>query len=117
MEDCSCFTEKHGEIKRKLESSADYKNAVEDMSKMFSLLGDASRMKILLALKEGELCVYRICETIGGKQSAVSQHLRKLKDNRLVKSRKDGNQVLYSISDEHVVNIIDMALQHRDCKD
>ncbi|MBR5387903.1 MAG: winged helix-turn-helix transcriptional regulator [Clostridia bacterium] len=115
MEDCSCFTGKHAEIKRKLENSPDYRRAVEDMSKMFSLLGDASRMKILLALKEGELCVYRICETIGGKQSAVSQHLRKLKDGNLVKSRKDGNQVLYSLSDEHVVSIINMAIQHRHC--
>lgn len=76
------------------------------------MLGEPSRMKIILALMEGELCVYHICEITGGKQSAVSQHLRKLKDNRLIKSRKVATQVLYSIDDEHVYSIVKIALEH-----
>ena len=65
---------------------------------------------------EGELCVYHICEITGGKQSATSQHLKKLKDNFIVKSRKEANQVLYSIADEHVKFIVKTAIEHKDCK-
>lgn len=79
------------------------------------MLGEPNRMKIILALMEGELCVYHICEIVGGKQSAVSQHLRKLKDNHIVKSRKDGTQVLYSIADEHIYSIVKSALEHTHC--
>ena len=111
----SCFTKNHEIIKNKLTNSEEYKTAVDDMSNTFSLLGDSTRMKILLALMEGELCVYHICEITGGKQSAISQHLRKLKDKHIIKSRKESNQVLYSISDEHITTIINLALEHRNC--
>ena len=110
-----CFTDKHEEIKRKLSASIDFLNEVDEASKIFSMLGEPNRMKIILALMEGELCVYHICEITGGKQSAVSQHLRKLKDNHIVKSRKDANQVLYSICDDHVYTIVNMALEHAKC--
>lgn len=112
----TCGSEKHESIKQKLENNAEYAKSVNDVAKMFSLLGDVSRMKILLALIEGELCVFHICEITGGKQSAVSQHLRKLKDNHLVKSRKDGNLVLYSLADEHIASLIKTALEHRHCE-
>ena len=112
----SCGSEKHETIRNKLENNAEYVKSVNDVTKMFSLLGDFSRMKILLALCEGELCVFHICEITGGKQSAVSQHLRKLKDNHLVKSRKDGNLVLYSLADEHIASLIKTALEHRHCE-
>ncbi len=111
-----CGSEKHETIRNKLENNAEYVKSVNDVTKMFSLLGDVSRMKILLALCEGELCVFHICEITGGKQSAVSQHLRKLKDNHLVKSRKDGNLVLYSLADEHIASLIKTALEHRHCE-
>lgn len=114
MEKCSC--EKHLAIKERLNNSSEYVTEVENASKIFSLFGDVNRMKILLALTEGELCVYHISEIIDLKQSATSQHLRKLKDSNLVKSRKEGNQVLYSIADEHVDEIIKIALKHASCK-
>lgn len=111
----NCCESNHEKIREMLSKSKEYNHNVQKVSGMFSLLGDASRMKILLALFEGELCVYHICEITGGKQSATSQHLRKLKDNNLVKSRKVANQVLYSLADEHVVDIIKFALEHKDC--
>lgn len=111
----NCKNRCHEEIKNKLENSAEYNKHVVDASNIFSLLGDASRMKILLALMEGELCVYHICEITGGKQSATSQHLRKLKDGHIVKSKKQGNQVLYSVADAHIKNIIKTALEHVSC--
>lgn len=110
-----CCTEKHEYIREKLLNSSEYVESVEDVSKIFSLLGDPSRMKIVLALMEGELCVYHLCEITGGKQSATSQHLRKLKDNGILKCRKEANQVLYSISDEHITSIVSTALAHKNC--
>ena len=110
-----CNTDKHEGIKAKLLSSEEYNKAVESASNIFALLGEPNRMKIILALMEGELCVYHICEITGAKQSATSQHLRKLKDNGIVKFRKEANQVLYSIADEHVVSIINNTLEHLKC--
>lgn len=116
MKDCICDTDKHESIRKKLSKSKDYLESVKNASNIFSLLGEPSRMKIILALMEGELCVYHICEITGAKQSITSQHLRKLKDNHIVKARKDANQVLYSIADEHIVTIIKTALEHKNCK-
>ena len=107
-----CITDKHEKIRNKLIDSAVYGEQVRQAGKIFSLLGDESRMKILLALIEGELCVYHICDITGNKQSATSQHLRKLKDGKIVKSRKVGNQVLYSLDDDHIVTILKTALAH-----
>ncbi|MBE5749983.1 MAG: helix-turn-helix transcriptional regulator [Clostridiales bacterium] len=111
----NCCEVKHEKIREMLKTSEDYLENVKTVSNIFSLLGEVNRMKILLALLEGELCVYHICEITGGKQSATSQHLRKLKDCHIVKSRKDANQVLYSLADDHVVNIIKLALEHKEC--
>jgi ArsR family transcriptional regulator len=113
MKDCT--SKNHQQIKDKILTSGDYLKRVEFASKIFALLSEPARVKILLALMEGELCVYHICETTGAKQSATSQHLRKLKDGNIIKARKEGNQVLYSLSDEHIVDIIDIALQHSKC--
>ena len=111
----SCFTDKHEKIRKKLSNSEKFLSGVEEASKIFAMLGEPVRMKIILALMEGELCVYHICEITGGKQSAISQHLRKLKDSKIVKSRKEANQVLYSICDEHIFTIVKTALEHSKC--
>ncbi len=111
-----CKLSEHEKIKEEISYSAEFNETVSKASNIFSLLGDESRMKIILALKKGELCVYHICEITGGKQSATSQHLRKLKDNNIVKSRKLGNQVLYSLADTHVSKIISLTIEHLNCK-
>ncbi|MBO4251455.1 MAG: winged helix-turn-helix transcriptional regulator [Clostridia bacterium] len=111
----NCFTDNHEKIRQKLVESDKFLSGVEDASKIFSMLGEPVRMKIILALMEGELCVYHICEITGGKQSAISQHLRKLKDSKIVKARKEANQVLYSICDEHILTIVKTALEHTKC--
>ena len=115
MEKCTCGTEKHESIKNRLKESETYQENVERVSRIFALLGEPNRMKIMLALMEGELCVYHLCEITGGKQSAISQHLRKLKDERIVKTRREANQILYSVADEHVSLIIKTALDHLKC--
>jgi DNA-binding transcriptional ArsR family regulator len=111
----SCANDKCAKIREKLIKSDEYVKSVEKASEIFSLLGEPARIKIVLALMEGELCVYHICDITGGKQSATSQHLRKLKDGNIVKAKKVGNQVLYSIADEHVKTIINTAILQHDC--
>ena len=82
----------------------------------FRIIGEPSRMKIVLALLQGEMCVYHIVEACGGTQSAVSHQLRVLKDNRVIRSRREGQNILYSIADEHIVKIIEISEAHLNCK-
>lgn len=77
---------------------------------------EPSRMKILLALRQGELCVYHIVQAVGGTQSAVSHQLRILRDNRIIKARRDGQNIVYSLADAHVVALIELACAHVRCE-
>lgn len=78
----------------------------------FKIIGDKTRMKILLALFESELCVCDIAVLLNMNQSAISHQLRVLKQAELVKYRKDGRVVYYSLDDDHVKNILDQGLVH-----
>ena len=83
-----------------------------DLAEFFSVMGDSTRIKILYLLFEGEMCVCDISDKLGMSMSAISHQLRVLKNARLVKFRKNGKSVLYSLDDEHVKTIINMANQH-----
>ena len=83
-----------------------------DLADLFKIFGDTTRIKILYALSEAEMCVGDIAELLGLTQTAVSHQLRVLKTNKLVKFRKDGKMVNYSLSDDHVTNIINMGMEH-----
>ncbi|MCD8307185.1 MAG: metalloregulator ArsR/SmtB family transcription factor [Clostridia bacterium] len=85
---------------------------IEEMAARFKAISEPSRVKILLALSDGELCVDHICEAVGGNQSAVSHQLRILKDNRILKSRREGKKILYSIADSHIMIMVEMAKEH-----
>ena len=89
---------------------------IERMCAAFKVLGEPSRMKILLALMGGELCVYHIAEAVGGNQSNVSHQLRILKDARIVRARRAGKNILYSVADEHVTAIVLMSRAHISCE-
>lgn len=94
-----------------------YKKAVTDletekMSIIFKMLSDRTRLRILLALKGQELCVAHLCDGVKMEQSAVSHQLKNLKAARLIKSRKDGKNVFYSLDDDHVLHIIEQVLEH-----
>ncbi|MBR1752829.1 MAG: winged helix-turn-helix transcriptional regulator [Ruminococcus sp.] len=83
-----------------------------DLSELFKVLGDPTRIRILCALSEGELGVSDIASLLGYTQSAISHQLRVLKQARLVKYRRDGKAVLYSVSDDHVHTMMAMGLEH-----
>lgn len=90
---------------------------IEEMGARFKVISEPSRLKILLALSLGELCVDHITEAVGGNQSAVSHQLKTLKDNKIIKSRRSGQKVLYSVSDWHVLTMINVAKEHLDCNE
>ena len=82
------------------------------MAQVFKLLGDPSRLKIVLALRRQEMCVCDLAALSGISESAVSHQLRRLKDLDLVRSRRHGQVIYYSLDDKHVALLLDIALRH-----
>lgn len=83
-----------------------------ELADLFKVFGDTTRIKILYALMEREMCVADIAELIGASQSAVSHQLRTLKQARLVKFQRDGKNVIYSLSDDHVYTVLAQGMTH-----
>ncbi len=83
-----------------------------DLAELFKAFSDSTRVKILLALFEGELNVSQLVEEIGATQTAVSHQLRSLKASHLVRCRRDGKNMFYSLADDHVKIIMDCAIEH-----
>lgn len=88
---------------------------IEKMCGIFRMLGEASRLKIVLALLEGDMCVYHLTEVCGGTFSGVSHQLRVLRDNKIVRTRRFGKNIEYSIADEHVREMVELAKAHLSC--
>ena len=88
--------------------------ALYDLAELFKVFGDSTRIKILYALFEAELCVGDIAQLLGMSQTAVSHQLRVLRTNKLVKGRKEGKIVFYSLANDHVRTIIDQGMEHVD---
>ncbi len=83
-----------------------------EMAELFKVFGDSTRIKILSILLDGEKCVQEIADASGSTQSAVSHQLRILKQARLVRNRRQGKQICYSLADDHVKTILGMAREH-----
>ena len=83
-----------------------------DLSDLFKIFGDTTRIKILYALLESEMCVCAIADLLGMTQSAISHQLRILKDADLVGKRRQGKTIFYSLADEHVRTIIGQGMEH-----
>lgn len=85
---------------------------IQNLSEMFKLFADETRLRIICAILNTELCVCDLSEILNLNQSTVSHQLQLLRSSKLVKYRKDGKQVYYSLEDAHIENIIKMALSH-----
>ncbi len=85
---------------------------VDRLAEVFKVFGDATRIKILWALFDTEICVLDLAGKIGMSQSAISHQLRVLKQARLVKSRREGKNTFYSLDDDHVKRIIEQGMIH-----
>ncbi len=83
-----------------------------DLADLFKVFGDTTRIKILYALMAQDLCVADLAEAIGATQSAVSHQLRTLKQSRLVRAKRDGKNVIYSLSDGHVHTMLAQGMTH-----
>jgi DNA-binding transcriptional ArsR family regulator len=87
-------------------------DVVYDLAELFKIMGDPTRIKILYALKERELCVCDLSELLDMSASAISHQLRVLRNNKLVKYRKEGRSVYYSLDDDHVMCLFGQGLEH-----
>ncbi len=83
-----------------------------ELSELFRIFGDSTRIKILYALLDAELCVGDLAEVLSLTQSSVSHQLRILKNAKLVKFRRDGKSIFYSLDDDHVKNILNLGMEH-----
>ena len=87
-------------------------NIIDLMAQFFGLLSDPTRLKIVFVLKNGELCVHEIANAIGLSISAVSHQLKLLKTAKMVKNRRHGKMVFYSLDDEHIEQLLSVADAH-----
>lgn len=87
-------------------------DTLDELEELFKIFGDSTRIKILYVLHIKEMCVMDISLALGMSQSAISHQLRVLRQTRLIRSRRDGKNIYYSLADEHVHTIISMGLEH-----
>ncbi len=83
-----------------------------DLADLYKVFGDYSRIRIMYVLRQEEMCVQDIADTLDMTQSAVSHQLKILKQNKLVSARRDGKSIFYSLADHHVSSILDMGKEH-----
>lgn len=108
---CACGSAEHPSPDQPPESLPD-EELLYDLADLFKVFGDTTRIKMLYALMGRELCVADLAELIGATQSAVSHQLRTLKQARLVKFQRDGKNVIYSLSDDHVYTMLAQGMTH-----
>ncbi len=108
---CNC-TIIHEDVVNRVRVDMPEEEKLYDLADLFKVLGDSTRVRILSALFQAEMCVCDISALLNMNQSAISHQLRVLKQTRLVKNRRDGKVVYYSLDDEHVKSIFDQGLIH-----
>ena len=111
FERCDCNV-LHEEVVSEVRKTIPDEETLGRLADFFKVLGDPTRVKILCALFHAELCVCDIAFLLGMTKSAISHQLRMLKQTRLVKYRKEGKVVFYSLDDEHIKTVFDQGLQH-----
>lgn len=83
-----------------------------DLADLFKVFGDSTRIRIMFTISDNEMPVTAIAEALNMEQSTISHQLRTLRQNKLVRVRRDGKQIYYSLDDDHVKKIIEMGLDH-----
>lgn len=107
-----CCEHVHTELVERIEKIMPEEETLYELAELYKVFGDSTRIKILFALYKSELCVCDIAELLHMTQSAISHQLRVLKQSKLVKFRRDGKTVYYSLDDDHIFKIIDQGLEH-----
>ncbi len=102
----------HEELLKKVTAQMPKEEALYDLAELFKVFGDSTRIRILFVLFEAEVCVCDLAEALGMTQSAVSHQLKILKQAKLVKNRRAGKSIFYSLADDHVRTMIGQGLEH-----
>ena len=110
--ECCDFLHAHEEVVEAVRRKLPGEDTLYDLTELFRIFGDSTRIRILYVLFEAEMCVCDIAALLGMTQSAISHQLRALKNARLVKSRREGKTVFYALADDHVKTIINQGLEH-----
>lgn len=110
-EKCDC-TMIHEEVVEEVREELPQEEILYELAEFYKVFGDSTRIRILSALEKSEMCVCDIANLLNMTQSAISHQLRVLKKARLVKNRRDGKVIYYSLDDDHVKEILDSGLSH-----
>ena len=110
--ECCDYIHAHEDLVEKVRNTMPSEDVLYDLAELFRIFGDSTRIRILYVLFEAEMCVCDIAQLLGMTQSAISHQLRYLKNARLVKARREGKTVFYSLADDHVKTIVDQGIEH-----
>lgn len=110
--ECCDDIEIHEELLKVVDETMPDETELYDLAELFKVFGDSTRIRILYVLSCAEVCVCDIARVLNMTQSAISHQLRILKQNKLVKSRREGKSVFYSLADSHVSTIIAQGREH-----
>ena len=108
---CDGF-EVHEDLLKIVNETLPEETELYDLAELFKVFGDSTRIRILFVLFEAEVCVCDLAKALNMTQSAISHQLRILKQNKLVKSRREGKSIFYSLADDHVRTIISQGREH-----
>lgn len=109
---CSEYMHLHEDIIERVYKATPNDDTLLDLSELFKIFGDNTRIRILYALSVSEMCVCDLAKVLGMTQSAISHQLRILKQAQLIKYRRDGKTIFYSLADDHVSTIINQGMEH-----
>ena len=110
--ECCDVTCVHNQIIEAVKEKMPAEELLNELADFYKVFGDATRIKILCELLRSEMCVCDLAEMLGMTQSAISHQLRVLKQMKLVKNRREGKTVYYSLADGHIQNIISQGMEH-----
>ena len=109
---CKCGGDHIGQDIARLLEVMPPEEEIYDLADFFKIFADSTRIRILCTLLCGEMCVTEIGDALGMTQSAISHQLRVLKQAKLVKNRRDGKTIYYSLSDDHIISILSQGIEH-----
>ena len=110
--DCCETSEVHEELLKIVRDTLPPEEELYDLAELFKVFGDSTRIRILFVLFEAEVCVCDLAAALNMTVSAVSHQLKILKQNKLIKSRREGRSVFYSLADDHVRTIVSQGMEH-----
>ena len=110
--ECCEDHEIHEELLKIVNEKMPDEETLYDLAELYKIFGDSTRVRILFVLTESEVCVCDLAQALNMTQSAISHQLKILKQSKLIKNRREGKSIFYSLADEHVRSILELGLEH-----